>query len=173
MTQYSICWEDLYLERWTMSNWIDTTDLATLTKLNELEIKFLWEVSNWDGPMSGVVEYQGKQCWFEFAEDVDDGRHYRHVLYPLSDEHLAQLNDFKARREAWSHEYMPWDNEEGYQVARKAWDEAGLNWPGPDLTGVKPIGWFMDGANQDFYGIQLEKHGSGQKAKEGGEAPVE
>ena len=150
-------------------NWraLDETDRNKLQQLNERELTLVQYLSWWDGPLTGVAEYKEHPCWFQLAKE--DGEHYLYILYPLSDIHQRQLEDYEARRQAWSEEWMPWDDEEGRLAAQKAWEVAGLGWTGPDLTGVQPLGWFMDGANQSFYGIEVE-YGPRETPTEGTEA---
>ena len=142
---------------------LDETDLSTLRQLDEKQIKLLYHLSWWDGPLTGVVEYQGREAWFQFAGEDAKGEHYRHVLYPLTDEHLDKLDQWCDKRTAWATEHMPWEGEEEHQAAKEAWAQAGLDWTGPDLTEVQPIGWFMDGANQSFYAIDVQHGQTGQE----------
>jgi hypothetical protein len=115
-------------------------------QLDEMQIKLVDDFDWWDGPLSGVAEYGGRLCWFDYAgacdkcdgpfESVcdcpDEGRHYFYLLFPLTDEQIAES---KAKMT------------DGYDETYR----------GPDLHDVPPLGWFTDGRNQKFYAVQVEK----------------
>ena len=109
-----------------------------LEKLEETEIRLIESFEDWDGVLNGTCEYQGKICWFDYINDCpvcddiscdhkESGQHYNYILKALTKE---QINELKPK----SADYL-----------------------GPNLKDVKPIGWFCDGKNEDFYPMQLEK----------------
>ncbi len=112
-----------------------------LPQLDEFKIRLIEDLEWYDGPMSGLMTYEDQFYWFDlsgfcgrcegFGCDCEDsGRHYYYVVRPLTDD---QLQEAQARIK-----------EDG-------------EYSGPDLSEVSPIGWFMDGCNQNFYGIVVHK----------------
>jgi hypothetical protein len=37
----------------------------------EIKVKLLWHIDYYDGPLSGICEYQERKCWFEISEHAD------------------------------------------------------------------------------------------------------
>lgn len=58
-------------------------------------IRPLWESNRWDGPLSGVVEVDGRLCSFSLADDSQAGMYppddapRTYNAYPLTDEEAA------------------------------------------------------------------------------------
>lgn len=102
-------------------------DLSRCTQLNESEIELLWEHEEWDGPLSGTAKYHNQICWFDYNNDDAEGRHFFYKLYPLTAQQIDEIETNKSDP----------------------------HWMGP-IFNIPPIGWFMDGKNQDFYAVQLE-----------------
>src|SRR4051794_31681483 len=121
----------------------DTNDLSALPQLDELEIHYLWHFDWFDGPLYGMAEHQGRRAWYDYHSDTEDDRHFRYVLYPLTQEQIDVAELWRATRGRWDAAAERW-------VGRdfKDHDES---WTGPDFTGVAPLGWFTDGRNEDFY----------------------
>jgi hypothetical protein len=40
-----------------------------IPKVNPKDVKWLWDVSYYDGKLSGVCEYRGRKCWIDFADE--------------------------------------------------------------------------------------------------------
>ena len=108
----------------------DQTDLTHIPQLVETEIKYLWRLYFWDGPLNGMAQYGARKAWFDFHHMDEEGTHYYYVLYVLTNEQIEQA-------ELWHHA------EEKYE------------WNGPRFPNTKPLGWFIDGHNGDFYGIKI------------------
>src|SRR5947207_1895599 len=107
----------------------DKTDLTQIPQLDETKIKFLWWLHFWDGALDGMVEYGGLKVWFDFHHQDYEGA-YCYVLYPLNNEQIKEA-------ELWH----------GAEVKD--------DWNGPSFENTIPLGWFVDGRNDDFYGIKL------------------
>src|SRR2546426_2432789 len=133
----------------------DETDIASFPQLDEREMQLLWSVAWWDGPLSGLLEYRGQKCWFHFhhEDETDCGRggcsHYHYILYAVTQDQILEA-------ETWLNSLGRWDSEMGKYLAR---DEAvhDESWNCPDRSVAKPIGWFKDGLNANFYGIKVDK----------------
>jgi hypothetical protein len=132
---------------------IKFVDRAVLPRINETEVHFVKSLEWWDGPLNGTIEWQDQTYWFEFCGDCehctaqyvgggntctdnadgnahdDAGRHYFYLVFPLTPDQRVKF-----------------ENRSGNGF-----------YEGPDLSNTDPIGWFMDGKNQDFYGITVEK----------------
>lgn len=118
---------------------------AGLPQLDESKITLLKDFEWWDGPLTGVIEYEGRRYWFDYIGncarcdgelscDCDDsGRHYFYAAIPLTDEQLVEIE--------------------------KHFNDGRNSYMGPDLRNVTPVGWFTDGCNQNFYGIVVHKKG--------------
>ncbi len=129
----------------------DKSNLDDLPQLNEAEIRFLWSFDWFDGPLHGLAEYRGRKVWFDFHHMDDEGTDYFYVLYPLTDRQIEEAEVWKQTRGQYESNTQ---TGEGKWVGR---DESRHNadWNGPLVEGVPPLGWFMDGSNQDFYGIKI------------------
>jgi hypothetical protein len=121
--------------------------LNSLQKLDEKQVQLLWHFDWWDGPLNGLAEYLGQKSWFAYHGMDDPGGHYYYKLYLLSKEQADQTS-------LWKETQGTWDSEKEKWIGR---DEAkhDLNWKSPVLPDQQPIGWFLDGANSSFYGIQV------------------
>ncbi|MBB5034531.1 MULTISPECIES: hypothetical protein [Prosthecobacter] len=121
--------------------------LDMLSRLDETRVHFLWHFDWWDGPLHGLAEYDGQKAWFVFHDMDELGRHYYYRLYLLTDAQAAEAELWYATRGT-------------YDAATQRWlgrDEVrhDSSWVGPDVSARQPIGWFADGSNSDFYGIQV------------------
>lgn len=64
--------------------------------------KLLWHSNYWDGPLSGAVEYEGKMCFFQMAEENIPGEdekpsfYRRFVILELSPEEIEEENYWHA-----------------------------------------------------------------------------
>jgi 3-isopropylmalate/(R)-2-methylmalate dehydratase small subunit len=126
---------------------IDERDLSNVPRLDETAIRLIWSMEWWDGPLNGIVQYNGELCWFNLHHEDEEATHYNYVLLPLTAAELKEV-----RRFWWSkgrhHTSDCFEPEELTDVPE--------DWIGPDLRNAKAIGWFMDGYNQDFYGIKVD-----------------
>jgi hypothetical protein len=60
-------------------------------KVQRAAVRLLWHADYWDGPKSGLVVYQGEQCWIEVVAESDTESWYRRfVIIRLSPEQLAE-----------------------------------------------------------------------------------
>jgi hypothetical protein len=123
----------------------DTADHARLPQLDSARIKLLFAMNWFDGPLSGLAEYEGRRVWFDFHHMDEEGLHFYYTLFPLTPEQNAAAVLWRRTHGRYVH---------GRWVGR---DEArfDVNYRGPVLEGVEPLGWFMDGPNRDFYGIKV------------------
>jgi hypothetical protein len=137
----------------------DRFGLTDYPRLDEREITLLHRLDWWDGPLNGTIAYRGEVFWFDFyhfdrdtspyayLDPVD--RHYFYLVFPLTQaeneecEHRLAQNKERARRyiEQKERGTIPPDE----------------RWLGPDLGNREPCGWFMDGANPEFYAIQVHR----------------
>ena len=127
----------------------DSHDLENLRQLDELSIRFLWYCNWYDGPLSGMAEYEGRRTWYDFHSDTDDGRHYRYVLYPLTHEQIETAELWHATLGHWDAVASQW--------VRPSSASHDASWAGPDFSKTQPIGWFADGRNEDFYAIKVRR----------------
>lgn len=54
------------------------------------DLKMIWHSGFWDGPLSGLAEYNGEKVWFDCVEDVDN-QIRRYAVYRLSTEELREV----------------------------------------------------------------------------------
>ena len=47
----------------------DKTPPDSLPKLSDADFKLLWHCGFWDGPLSGMLLYAGKEYWFELIQE--------------------------------------------------------------------------------------------------------
>ena len=53
----------------------DTADHARLRQLDSTRIKLLFAMHWFDGPLSGLAEYEGRRVWFDFHHMDEPGEH--------------------------------------------------------------------------------------------------
>jgi hypothetical protein len=146
------------------SNQIDRSpdDLLKYPRYDEREVTYRWRVDWWDGPLNGSVSYRGRRYWFEFYCDTDEPNNpYYYLVYPLSDEEADFADAWYVENERFRSEWMPLGNNPTTKDSPAAAAIA-AEWKAhegrlPDYTGHKPVAWFVSGANDDFYGVQVEK----------------
>lgn len=124
--------------------------LEELPRLDESRIRLLWHVDWWDGPLHGLAEYDGKKAWFAFHDMDEPGRHYFYRLYTLTEAQVAEAELWHATRGTYDATTQRWL---GRDEARH-----NVDWVSPDVSTQQPLGWFMDGSNSDFYGIQITRN---------------
>lgn len=67
----------------TYSEIIDTKDISRLSQIDRNDLRFLWYANWWDGPISGMLIYQNKKCWFELISENENAfpdEYYRRYL---------------------------------------------------------------------------------------------
>lgn len=96
-----------------------------------------------------MAEYQGRRAWYDYHSDTEGDSHFRYVLYPLTQEEVETAELWRATKGLWDAETREWVGRD-----REKHDES---WAGPDLSGVSPIGWFLDGRNADFYPVKVQQ----------------
>jgi hypothetical protein len=84
-----------------------------LPKIDQTELKILWVDDYWDGPKSGLLEYQCHKYWFQICHENEDPEltnYYRHFLIiDLSDEQLKEEEYWhKLFREKVGHHMDGW-----------------------------------------------------------------
>lgn len=115
----------------------DESDLSKIPQLDEREVQLISSFGWWDGPESGLAKYQDSICWFDFHHMDDEGKHYFYVLYSLTREQILEATHrSQARRE-------------------NAKTIPQVDWHWLDLQDSTRLGWFMDGLNQSFYGVEV------------------
>jgi hypothetical protein len=79
---------------------VDTVHAASsLSGLPEVtEVRKIWFSDWYDGPLTGVAMYEGREYWFVMVTNDDHGGHWDleprvYVLHRLTDEQLAQAWD--------------------------------------------------------------------------------
>jgi hypothetical protein len=125
----------------------DESSLEGIPQVDEREITLLWSFERWDGPLNGIAEYRGRRIWFDFHHEDDEARHYYYVIYELTAEQLREA-------ELWRDTQGSWDNDLKQWIGRDA-AKHDPEWLGPTFSNVRPIGWFWDGSNPKFYGIEV------------------
>lgn len=67
---------------------------TTLLMLRVEDYSVLWCDSFWDGPVSGMLSYQGRECWFEMIQENENSEqglwHRRYAIIALSPDQLAR-----------------------------------------------------------------------------------
>lgn len=71
---------------------------ADLPLLRENEYMFLWIDGFWDGPMSGMLLYKGREHWFEMFRENDDDIsldkwYRRYAIVVLTPEQLSKEHE--------------------------------------------------------------------------------
>lgn len=62
-------------------------DLEELIESGESQTRLLWHHDYWDGPMTGVMLWEGEKCWFEMVEE-------KHFEVPLTEEEINEWADY-------------------------------------------------------------------------------
>jgi hypothetical protein len=68
----------------------------TVPQISREAVRLLWYSGFWDGPLTGMLEFNGEPCWFEFIVENEDedltGWYRRFVVVRLTPEQLAEEN---------------------------------------------------------------------------------
>jgi len=43
-----------------------------LTKVKRIDLKLLWQSEYWDGPLNGLLSYEGLKYWFQVFDEPND-----------------------------------------------------------------------------------------------------
>lgn len=145
------------------SNQIDRSpdDQLKYPQLDERRVHHRWSKEWWDGPLDGLVIYQGVRYWFSFYCDTDEpGNPYYYLAYPLTEAEADFANSWSAKNEQYRKEWIPLGNcpETKGSTAER---EIAAQWKLhdamlPDYTKREPVAWFVSGANASFYGVQIK-----------------
>jgi len=113
-------------------------DYKDYPKLPEDDFKYLWDADWYDGPLSGVCLYKGREHWFHWIAESDNTSGYRiYVIVELTDKEIEYYHYWhnlflKHVENKPVHEHSLY-----YKFA-----EAGF-WE-PEITFDKIIGWVDD-----------------------------
>lgn len=121
-------------------------DLVQLEHFDESEIELVWTMDEFDGSLNGIVRYRGAYLWFDYHSEIEYDNpkktsNFCYVAFSLTE---------KEAQEALSHR-----------------DDSPRTYTGPDLVGIQPMGWFMDGKNADFYPIKCVPTKKAQLVQDG------
>jgi hypothetical protein len=115
------------------------------------DVRLLWDVDHWDGPLCGLAHHNGRDYWFAVeAFDPDDPpAEWRYFLYPLTDEELEDEGEWHRKFQKYVGTHTDYD-------ANGNVDDSGVKWAAdaskfydehamravPDYTSRPPIAWF-------------------------------
>jgi hypothetical protein len=124
-------------------------------QVSRAAVRLLWYSDFWDGPRSGMLEFNGERCWFEVVGENEDedlrGRCRRFVIVRLTAEQFAE----ECRWHESFREHVGWHTDyvedvpgryEGLRP-REEWEAFYEPYKGRvplDLTGDEVLGWFED-----------------------------
>lgn len=116
------------------------------------DVRLLWHNGYWDGVLSGIASYMGRECWFGCPDPARCHREY--VVYPLTDQEIKTERHWHDlfRAHVGSHTDYTYD-ESGRRSrpiasvkARASWhlfyDAAKDRPPRDNFTDREPIGVF-------------------------------
>ncbi len=64
-----------------------------LPRIERADVKLLWADGYWDGPLSGVLLYQGREYWFQMILDLVDDEfvdYRKYAIVELTDDQLGE-----------------------------------------------------------------------------------
>jgi len=120
-------------------------DLARLQ-----DVCLRWHVGYWDGPISGIATYGGRDCWFEaepFDWENETPHSRRYFVYELTDSELAEERYWHERFRALVGTHTDYDEHGKRKVGElrppsSAFDAEYAKREKPDYTTRPPLGWF-------------------------------
>lgn len=69
----------------------DNDGYLRVPRIGRGDVRLLWHDGYWDGPMSGLLVFQGEECWFEMVAESETETWYRRfAIVRLSPEQLAE-----------------------------------------------------------------------------------
>ncbi len=121
---------------------LTTEEYNILPVLDETKITNMEDLDWYDGAMSGNFKYSDKYYWFDLNDVIKNPNNhydnYCYIAFKLTKEQYDEsLSLLKKQETDW--------NKEGH-----------VEYKGPDFGQMKPDARFMDGQNQNFYGVQLQ-----------------
>ena len=129
---------------------------------DERHIKISWHHDWYDGPIDGVIVYQGGRYWFSFYCDTDaPGNPFYYLVYPLTVEEADSADAWSVKSEDYAKRWRPLANNPASRDLSST-KALGEEWKRhfetlPDFAKREAIAWFQSGANQSFYGIEIER----------------
>lgn len=122
-------------------------------KFPKISIKKLWHHGYWDGPTSGICEYNQQKCWFELIDefhdkysdfDDDDFRspyYRRYLVHRLTEEQfkvIAERHEKFCRMVGYHTNY----DEDGHRMDRFP--------PGHNITQESQDQYYKEAKQEDF-----------------------
>lgn len=103
-------------------------DRTSVPQLDPKKVEILWSDGWYDGPLSGVMNYDGEKYYFDLYCPEDEGFGYQYVTIKLTDiefqtvktEHERWLNAMATYREQFGNDY-------GSPESRAFFDKLGFN----------------------------------------------
>lgn len=121
------------------------------------QIRFLWYVDYWDGPLNGVCEWNDELLWFDsVAEEVPRQREFFLIRLPAAE--MARAEAQQALWEKWFPESRHrWGDEAsrdagvpltpGYltqvEATHAAYKREAADLPEADISAGQPVGWSL------------------------------
>jgi hypothetical protein len=56
----------------TLADITGTADYQRTPRIDRAEVRMLWHDEFWDGPMSGMLIHQDRECWFQMVAESED-----------------------------------------------------------------------------------------------------
>lgn len=117
--------------------------------LPRVEAEILWISGYYDGPLSGMVLYEGRMCWFETSDDPGLPKR-RYFLYDLEDWEIAKITTrhFEFELYVGTHHcnHAPGPVKAPRELHRKFYDKQEYNWKVTD--GKRPFAKFIRGTRK-------------------------
>jgi hypothetical protein len=138
-----------------MTTFAELSEPDTYSKVTQIpreNVRLLWHSGFWDGPLSGMLEYDGEHCWFEmFSENEDDEQTWyrRFVILRLSPDQLADENRWHDlfRKHVGGHTDYDSEQKRSHDTikSKEQWSQFYDEYkarPEPDYSSNLVIGWF-------------------------------
>ncbi len=136
----------------TFAELAETDAYTKVTQIPRENVRILWHSGFWDGPLSGMLEYDGDQCWFEmFSENEDDDPTWyrRFAVIQLSPDQLADENHWQDqfRRHVGGHTDYDSGQERSHDSINpeEQWSQFYEKYKAraePDYSPNRVLGWF-------------------------------